>query len=236
MSRRATDVWGVLVAAGRGKRYGRPKHQVELGGRAIWEWGRDALLEGGVARVVVVGPVPDGVPGGDRRRDSVRAGLDHVPGSISFVLVHDAARPLASAELARRVIERLRVGDADGVVPALPVRDALKWVEGEWVTETLDRTAIMGVQTPQGFVAERLIEAHAVIQGDAPDDAALVERAGGKVVAIAGETTNLKLTYPADLVAAEALLGVRPSSTFLREKGPAGGTQLTQERGEGPSR
>ncbi|MGH9166295.1 MAG: IspD/TarI family cytidylyltransferase [Acidimicrobiia bacterium] len=222
---RSKDVWGILVAGGRGKRYGRPKHQVELGGRPMWEWGRDALLEAGAAGVVVVGPVPDGVPGGGRRRDSVRAGLEHVPESVSFVLVHDAARPLASAELARRVIDRLRVGDADGVVPALPVRDALKRVEGEWLTETLDRTAIMGVQTPQGFVAERLIEAHAVVQGDAPDDAALVEWAGGKVVAIAGETTNLKLTYPADLVAAEALL------TFLREKWPAGGPKVTQEPG-----
>jgi 2-C-methyl-D-erythritol 4-phosphate cytidylyltransferase len=217
---RSKDVWGILVAAGRGKRYGRPKHQVELGGRAMWEWGRNALLEGGAAGVVVVGPVPDGVPGGDLRRDSVRAGLDHVPESIAFILVHDAARPVASAELARRVIERLRVGDADGVVPALPVRDALKQVEGEWVTETLDRATIMGVQTPQGFVAERLIEAHAVIQGDAPDDAALVAWAGGKVVAIAGETTNLKLTYPADLVAAEALLEGR---RLPPQPGPKGG-------------
>jgi 2-C-methyl-D-erythritol 4-phosphate cytidylyltransferase len=199
-------VHGIVVAAGRGERFGGPKHTLELGGIALWERARRALVAGGVDRVVVVGDVSGGVPGGRRRRDSVAAGLAALPDGARWVLVHDAARPLADADLVARVVERLLRGDADGVVPTVPVRDTLKLVEGERVIETIDRSPLVAVQTPQGFRMPVLRAAHAEVEGDASDDARIVEQWGGRVVAVAGDPLNLKITYPADLLLAEALL------------------------------
>lgn len=198
------NVHGIVVAAGSGERFGAPKGAVVLAGRPLWEWGRDSLLAGGVASVVVVGP--GGLEGGRRRRDSVARGLAAVPGEATHVLVHDAARPLAGPTLVRRVIDRLAAGDVDGVVPALPVRDTIKRVVGESVAETVERSALVAVQTPQGFVLDSLRAAHAADDDDASDDALLVERWGGTVVTVAGEEGNMKITYPGDLAIAEALL------------------------------
>lgn len=200
------SVWGIVVAAGSGTRFGGAKHTVELGGIQLWRRARSALLEGGVDEVIVVGPVPGGVPGGGRRQDSVAAGLEAVPAGASFVLVHDSARPLGSPALTHRVLDRLGEGDVDGVVPAMPVRDTLKAISGEDIVMTHDRTNLVAVQTPQGFRRDTLVQAHAEIAGDATDDAAMVEAIGGRVVWIRGESTNLKVTYPDDLVVMEALL------------------------------
>lgn len=197
--------FGIVVAAGSGTRFGGPKASVELGGIAMWERARVSLLEGGCDPVVVVGDVPGGVPGGRRRRDSVRAGLDHAPSDATHVLVHDAARPLASSALAERIIDRL-VGGSVAVVPVVPVRDTIKRVRGDEVIETVDRSELVVVQTPQGFALEVLVEAHFADDGDASDDALLVERTGGTVDTIPGEPANLKITYPGDLAVAEALL------------------------------
>ena len=175
-----------------------------LSGRPLWERARDALIEGGVASVVVVGP--GGIPGGARRRDSVAAGLAALPVDAEIVLVHDAARPLATPALCRRVLERLVAGGVDGVVPAIPVRDTLKRVEADWVVGTVDRSGLVAIQTPQGFVLESLRAAHAADDDDASDDALLVERWGGAVAVVPGEETNLKITFPADLAVAEGLL------------------------------
>lgn len=199
-------VAGIVVAAGKGERFGGAKHLRELGGKPLWVRARDALLEGGVAQVVVVGDVPGGIAGGARRRDSTAAGLDHLPAEASLVLVHDAARPLAAPELVRRVIDRLRDGGVDAVVPAVPVRDTIKRVSGGRVVETLDRSTLVAVQTPQGFTFDALRRAHAASDDDAPDDAVLVERNGGTVVTVPGDPINLKVTYPQDLAVAEALL------------------------------
>ena len=203
--------WGIVVAAGKGDRFGEAKQHLEIEGRPLWQWGRDALLAGGVDGVVVVGPVPGGVPGGARRRDSVAAGLGAIPGDATAVLIHDAARPLATGTLVRRVIERLARGDVDGVVPGVPVRDTIKEVEGERVIATADRARLVAVQTPQGFTVDALRSAHRRIPGDAPDDAALVEAAGGSVVSIEGEPDNLKITYRHDLTVAVALVAGRRS-------------------------
>lgn len=197
--------WGIVVAAGTGARFGAPKHRLRLAGRPLWQWARDALLEGGVTQVVVVGPVEGGVAGGERRRDSVAAGLQALPDGIPFVLVHDAARPLAGPALVRRVIDRLMIGDVAAVVPGIPVRDTLKSVAGDTVVETVERVDLITVQTPQGFVTSELIAAHARDDDDASDDALLIERQGGTVVWVAGEPTNLKVTYPEDLRVVEAL-------------------------------
>lgn len=198
--------WGVVVAAGAGRRFGRAKHDAELGGRPLWRWAEDALTAAGAAGVVVVGDVPGGIPGGARRRDSVAAGLAQVPGDTQFVLVHDAARPLATPALARRVAARLAAGDADAVVPVVAVRDTIKQIEGGWVAATLERSELRAVQTPQGFVADVLRRAHAASDADATDDAALVERWGGTVATVPGEPGNLKVTFPEDLVVLSALL------------------------------
>ncbi len=199
-------VWGVVVAAGLGLRFGGLKQHVELRGMPIWQLARQALLDGGVDAVVVVGPVEGGVPGGDRRRDSVLAGLSHVPAGADFVLIHDAARPLAGPDLVGRVIRRLRAGDVDGVVPVVPVRDTLKQVEGERITGTPDRSVLAAAQTPQGFRLEALLAAHRSYTGDAVDDASMVESTGRRVVCVEGDPANMKLTYPVDLRVLEALL------------------------------
>lgn len=196
---------GIVVAAGRGERFGAPKAEVLLRGVALWRLAVGALHEAGVA-VVVVGPVPGGIPGGDRRRDSVAAGLAALPGDAEWVVVHDAARPLASPALVRAVLDRLWRGDVDGVIPALAVRDTIKRVSGERVTETVSRADLVTVQTPQGFRVAALRRAHLGDDDDATDDAALVERNGGSVVFVPGEPTNLKITFPGDIAVAEALL------------------------------
>jgi len=201
---RSVIAHGVVVAAGSGERFGAPKGPVVLGGRLLWERARDTLLEGGVASVVVVGP--GGIPGGARRRDSVAIGLAALPADAEIVLVHDAARPLATPALCRRVLERLAAGGVDGVVPGIPVRDTLKRVDADRVVGTVDRAGLVAIQTPQGFVVESLRAAHAANDDDASDDAVLVERWGGAVAMVPGEEANLKITFPADLALAEGLL------------------------------
>ena len=199
-------IWGIVVAAGSGTRFGGPKYDVLLAGRPLWAWAREALTSGGAGDVVIVGDVPHGVGGGLRRRDSVAAGLAHVPDDCTYTLVHDAARPLASPDLVGRVIARLDRGDVDGVVPAIPVRDTIKRVDNEKVVATVDRHVLAAVQTPQGFRTEVLRAAHQASDADATDDAAMVERIGGTVVTVAGDPRNVKVTYPDDLLLAEALV------------------------------
>ena len=140
------------------------------------------------------------VAGGETRSASVRAGLAALPADASVVLVHDAARPLASAELFARVVEAVRDG-ADAVVPAVPVADTLRHRGGGVV----DREELVAVQTPQGFRAAALLAAHAEAP-EATDDAALVERRGGSLVLVDGEAANRKITDPSDLRAAEGML------------------------------
>ncbi len=202
------NAWAVIVAAGSGSRYGRPKHDLELGGCALWERCRDTLMSvDGIEGVVVVGDVPGGVPGGERRRDSVAAGLSHVPESIDWVLVHDAARPLVTVELVRRVLDAAADTDADGVVPANQVTDTIKRVRDSYIVETIDRSELATVQTPQAFRTGVLRAAHEIDpEVDVTDDAGLVERAGGRIMTIPGESTNIKITYEGDLRIAESYL------------------------------
>ena len=199
------NLYGIVVAAGRGDRFGRPKATVELAGTPLWRRAVSTLEDAGANGVVVVGEVPGGTPGGPRRRDSVAAGLAALPSAATHVLIHDAARPLASVSLARRIRDRLADGDVDGVVPGIAVRDTLKRVTGDRVETTIDRSDLVAVQTPQGFVVEALTSAHAAVDDDASDDGLLVERWGGTVAVVPGEATNLKITYPDDLAVAEAM-------------------------------
>jgi len=153
--------------------------------------------------VVVVVPPDDAqsegaVAGGSTRSESVRAGLAEVPAECDVICIHDAARPLASADLFRAVIDALRPG-VDGAVPGVPVTDTIKIVDAAGgVVNTPDRSTLTAVQTPQAFRAAALRAAHADAT-DGTDDASLVEAAGGRVVVVAGESTNRKVTHPDDL-------------------------------------
>lgn len=140
------------------------------------------------------------VVGGSTRSESVRSGLAVVPAEAGVVLVHDAARPLASVELFRRVIDAVR-GGAVAAVPAVAVVDTIRHVDGGVV----DRDDLRAVQTPQGFDAATLRRVHSN-SPEASDDAGLVEALGGTVELVAGERRNLKLTEPDDRVVAEAWL------------------------------
>jgi 2-C-methyl-D-erythritol 4-phosphate cytidylyltransferase len=152
--------------------------------------------------VVVVVPPEDAVregavAGGATRSESVRAGLAAIPSDATIVCVHDAARPLASADLYRRTIAAVSNG-ADAAIPALAVADTIKVVADGVVVSTPDRASLVAVQTPQAFRATALRAAHAR-GGDATDDAALVEALGGVVVVVDGEARNRKITVPDDL-------------------------------------
>jgi len=203
----SASIWGIVVAGGIGSRFGGPKHSMELQGKPLWAWGRDMLVDAGVSQVVVVGPVPGGIPGGNRRRDSVAAGLAEVPEDVDYVIIHDAARPLATPSMVAKIIETLLTRDVDGVVPAVPVRDTLKEVDDkDIVSGTLPRDHVVAVQTPQGFVTSRLREAHRALEGSFTDDAGMVEKNGGRVIVVPGDPRNLKVTYAEDLAVVRALV------------------------------
>lgn len=208
----AAPVWTVVVAGGAGTRFGAPKQYVELAGRRTIDWSLAAARSVSDGIVVVVpadgvdDPVDDAdvvVAGGETRSASVRNGLAAVPADAAIVLVHDAARPAASPALFRAVVDAVRAG-APAVVPGVAVTDSLRRRSGGAV----DREELVAVQTPQGFDATVLRAAHAA-GGDASDDASLVEADGGEVAVVLGETTNIKLTHPADRVALEATLSSR---------------------------
>jgi 2-C-methyl-D-erythritol 4-phosphate cytidylyltransferase len=197
-------VWAIVVAAGTGTRFGGPKQYEALGDRRVLDWSLSAV------RTVAAGVV---LAGGRSRSASVRAALAAVPASADVVVVHDGARPLASPALFEAVIAAVAAG-ADAAVPGLPVADTVKRVLDGVVLATLDRAELVAVQTPQAFSAAALRRAHADADGAGPanggpeatDDAALVEAFGGRVVVVPGESSNAKLTTPADLRQARWLL------------------------------
>lgn len=208
------DVWTIVVAAGSGARFGRPKQFETLGDRRVLDHAV-ATAAASSQGVVVVAP-PDAaveaddvdhadavVPGGATRSASVRLGLSEVPDHAAVIVVHDAARPLATTAIFESAIAAVRAG-ADAAIPAVPVTDTLREIDGG----VIDRDRLVAVQTPQAFRADALRRAHAD-QPEATDDAAIVEAAGGRVVLVAGDRWNLKITEPADLAVAEALLAAR---------------------------
>ena len=207
-------VAAVLVAGGSGVRLGAgvPKAFVDVGGRSLIEHAL-ARFTRHVAHTVVVVPAgwessgvgSVGVAGGATRQESVDAGLRAVPDHVEFVLVHDVARPFVPEAVILRVVNALRAG-ADAVIPGLAVTDTIKRVDGDGVViGTVDRSDLVAVQTPQGFRRDVLLAAHAAGHDGATDDAALVERAGGRVVVVAGDELAFKITTPWDLTVAEGL-------------------------------
>jgi 2-C-methyl-D-erythritol 4-phosphate cytidylyltransferase/2-C-methyl-D-erythritol 2,4-cyclodiphosphate synthase len=195
---------------------GPPKQLRPLAGHPVVCWAARPLLQALAGPLVVVLPeesVEQGaeilgaafpgsgarlrvVPGGARRRDSVLAGLMALGDDAPTVLVHDAARPFASATLVERVGSRAAAGRA--VVPALPVADTLKEIDAERVVATRDRTRFVTAQTPQGFPRALLLDAFGATDEDATDCASLCERLGAPVTWVAGEPLNRKLTEAED--------------------------------------
>ncbi len=223
-----SELWAVILAAGSGSRLqaasgGVRKQYLDLGGVPLfWRSGRTLSRVAAVSGLVFVFPPDDaqamreivqglnqaaplGLPwriaeGGERRQDSVRLGLAALPASCGAVLVHDAARPFATARLAQSLADALAAG-AMAVIPALPVTDTVKRVEGGRVLDTLDRSVLRAVQTPQAFRLDVLLKAHerAVRLGiEATDDASLVEPLCD-VFLVQGEEGNVKITHPGDL-------------------------------------
>ncbi|HSL69582.1 MAG TPA: 2-C-methyl-D-erythritol 4-phosphate cytidylyltransferase [Longimicrobiales bacterium] len=148
------------------------------------------------------------VQGGAERMHSVRAALNALPDDIDVVLIHDAARPLASPELFARVITAL--APDCGVAAALPASDTIHLVDADrLITETPQRSTVWQAQTPQAFPRAMITAAHHRAAREnlvATDDAALVVHYGGKVRVVPGERSNIKITVPEDLRLAEAWL------------------------------
>jgi 2-C-methyl-D-erythritol 4-phosphate cytidylyltransferase len=142
------------------------------------------------------------VRGGRRRGESVRLALAEIPEEVEIVLVHDAARPLVSADLVSRVLEPLSQG-WDAVVPALPLVDTVKRIDGERVVETPERSSLVAVQTPQAFRAKALRAAYADEYDEATDCSTLIERRGGRVVWVEGDRRLHKVTTSDDLLLVE---------------------------------
>ena len=212
-------VWSIVVAGGAGSRFGDRKQFSSLGGRPVLEWAVEACRRSSAGVVLVLPADLDDtdhhgadavVAGGATRADSVRCGLAAVPDDAEVIVVHDAARPLASPRLFEAVITAAGADGVDGAVPGVPPSDTIKAVDGAGsVTSTLDRRTLVAVQTPQAFRAGVLRRAHAHADTGATDDAMLVEALGGTVRVVPGEAANLKITDPDDLGAAERLLASR---------------------------
>jgi 2-C-methyl-D-erythritol 4-phosphate cytidylyltransferase len=220
---------GLVVAAGSGARLGagRPKAFVALAGRPLVAWSLDALAAAGVPRAVVAVPPGHGaaaeealasapssfplgfalVEGGAARSESVRNALA-AAGDVEAVVVHDAARPLATPELFRRTLAGLAA--ADGAIAAARVTDTVKEVGPDgFVVRTHDRSQLWAIQTPQAFrtaTLRRALDVPTDVLAAATDDAWLVERAGGSVRVIESPRENFKVTTPHDLAIAESLL------------------------------
>ena len=217
-----SEIFAIVVGAGSGERFGRLKQLDLLCGKSVLQ---HSLTAAANACDTVVAVVPDALvdqielgmaefsgrqifaaAGGSTRAESVRCGIRALSKQASgwpegsIVVVHDAARPLASQEIFQRVIAAVKDG-ADAAVPVIEVTDTIRHTE----TGPVDRSLLRAVQTPQAFKAEMLETAHAE-SPEATDDATLVEAIGGKVVLVEGSPDNIKITRPRDLTVAEVLL------------------------------
>lgn len=218
------------MAGGTGERFGAgtPKQIAQLAGRAMIAWSADVLARSPrVAGLIIVSAPGDGdslrdalppeaahkvramAASGATRQDSVFNGLEQVPADTTHVLIHDAARPCLSGTLVDRVIDAL--GKHDAVVPAVAVTDTLIRDMDTRVDAILDRVHIAGVQTPQGFKLELIRRAHRIARErgfKSSDDGSLVLALSQPVATVAGERTNLKVTFRDDLRIAEAILKI----------------------------
>ena len=246
-------VAAVVVAAGRGERVGVPeKVLLPLAGAPMIAWALRAL-EGAesVGVVVVVAGAHTGeaiarlvaaegfakvhavVTGGERRQDSVAAGVAALPDGIEIVVIHDGARPLAEAELFDRCV-RAAV-ETGAAIAATPVADTLKRAADGVIIETVDREGVWAAQTPQAFRLSVLREAMAAHGGETvTDEALLCEAAGLPATIVPASLANLKVTRPEDIAVAEALLGARMAEVEARSRVVPGGEEARVGIGGAP--
>jgi 2-C-methyl-D-erythritol 4-phosphate cytidylyltransferase len=229
------EVWAaVIVAAGRGERFGSPKQFVEIAGVPMVGWSVRTFAQMPEVAALIVVTEPDWiapmrelvaryapqsvssvVAGGASRQESVRNGLLAVPERCGAVFVHDGARPLVAGDDVRAAMRMVGAGRASAL--GTPVVDTIKIVDGKSrrVLETLDRRRLWAAQTPQFATAADLARAHehALRDGiEATDDATLLERIGIAVTIVPASGENFKVTHPADRERAEALLRERVSA------------------------
>ena len=225
-----TDVIAAIVlAAGNSSRMeGDDKLWADLGGKPVVARSLESLIELAVLNIlVIVSPSSRHkelrklirrpktlelrfVEGGDRRQDSVAAGIA-AAAEADWYLVHDGARQLATVELSAAVLDAARLYGA--AIPGVPVTDTLKRVhDNRKIIETVNRTPLRAIQTPQAFSGDVLREAHKKIRGDVTDDAAMVEELGYPVALVEGETTNLKVTRKTDLLIARTFFEAKSNT------------------------
>ncbi len=234
-------MWGaVIVAAGRGTRFGRPKQLVELAGKPMVAWSIDVFASMPEIAEIVIATEPEYVErieaivlarelhstvrvvrGGDDRQTSARLGVEALSPEVAGVVIHDGARPLVRVADVRAGMRPVRPGTAS--LLGTPIVDTVKAADADGkVTRTLDRSSLWAAQTPQFATARDLRRTHADAQrcGDPPatDDAALLERAGLDVVLVEGSADNFKVTLPGDLARAEALLRDRDEASGAEEE------------------
>lgn len=219
----------VIVAAGRGERYGHPCKVMEMaGGRPLLAWSLDAAERAGSVSEIIVVAGEDGqasikqvvnegiwrkpvriVTGGTRRQDSVAAGvLAAETGDV--ILVHDGARPLVPAALFDTCAAAAMEHGA--AIAAVPVSDTLKRVEDGRISDTVSRAGLWAAQTPQGFrrsIIVPLVKRASSSDVEFTDEASLLETQGGKVFVVQGSRLNLKVTVREDLAMVDALLRLR---------------------------
>ncbi|MDQ6851972.1 MAG: 2-C-methyl-D-erythritol 4-phosphate cytidylyltransferase [Actinomycetota bacterium] len=215
-------VAAIIVAAGSGSRLGAdvPKAFVTVAGRTLLEHASSRFLEHPLVRDVVLAapanlvesasaivPRARVVAGGSTRQESVARALAALAADIDIVLVHDVARAFVPAEMITQVVGAVQAGSA-AAIPTLPVTDTIRRCDPDTheLGETLDRTRLRAVQTPQGFRRAALLAAHSLDpDADACDDASLVEAMGVRVVAVRGDERAFKITVARDLAVAELI-------------------------------
>ena len=221
----------IVPSAGLGRRFGegRNKPFETLGGKPVLIWALEALEKmSEISEIIPVLKETDRqagaelfkhykitkvnciAPGGRERQDSVFNGLHFIKDNGSVVLIHDGARPFLEPKTVRRALKAL--SGFDGVVIGVPPKDTIKEIDGELIRKTLERDRLISIQTPQIFFSQPLLKAYEKAMKEsfyATDDAALVERNGGRIRVVKGEYTNIKVTTPEDLVIAEAFLKMR---------------------------
>lgn len=227
----------VIVAAGRGMRLGRPKQFIELTGLPMVGWSIRTFATMPEVAELVIATEPESIEpmrtlvkqlapnlphrvvrGGRRRQDSAREGINAVSDRCDAALIHDGARPLVTVADVRAGMRE--VGPGRAALLTAPVVDTIKLVDPQSrvVGATLDRDRLWAAQTPQFAMLADLRAAHALGQREAAavtDDAALLERAGIVVVAVASTSENFKVTVPADVARAEAILSARSQATAV---------------------